>query len=245
MDWVLFRWRPRIALIFRCLWKGCCIYVTSCSSQKLLLAKSRVAPLKVQTLARLELQAAYLGCRLLKFVCEEIRNEPKTIFAWTDSSTVWHWINKPAYHWVAWAANRVATIQQVNSKYGVKWRHCPGACNLVDLASRGSSGGVLCSSDWFDGPIWLKRRDSWPVMFCPKVNGEVLQIFHHPSLFVNTVLIACRWWERLSRWPRILGLGARLLQWKYGKTESFWFAGSKWSAKCYSIVLSKNPCFQI
>ena len=60
---------------------GCCIYVTSRSSQKLVFAKSRVAPLKVQTLARLELQAAYLGCRSLKFVCEEMRIEPKAIFA--------------------------------------------------------------------------------------------------------------------------------------------------------------------
>ena len=90
---------------------GCCIYVTSHSSQKLLFAKSRVAPLKVQTLARLELQASYLGCRSLKFVCEGMRIEPKTIFAWTDSSTVWHWINKPAYHWVKRVANQVATIQ--------------------------------------------------------------------------------------------------------------------------------------
>ena len=135
---------------------GCCIYMTSRSSQKLLFAKSRVAPLKVQALARLELQAAYLECRLLKFVCEEMRIEPKTIFAWTDSSTVWHWINKPAYHWVTWVANRVATIQQVNSGYDVKWRPCPGAWNPADLASRGSSGAVLCTSDWFDGPIWLK-----------------------------------------------------------------------------------------
>ena len=140
------------------------VFVTSRSSQKLVFAKSRVAPLKVQTLARLELQASYLGCRSLKFVCEGMRIEPKAIFAWTDSSTVWHWINKPAYHWVTWVANRVATIQQVNSEYYVKWRHCPGAWNPADLASRGSSGTVLCSSDWFDGPIWFKNRDSWPVM---------------------------------------------------------------------------------
>ena len=108
----------------------------------------------------------------------------------------------------------------INSENDVKWRHCRGAWNPADLASRGFSGGVLCRSDWFDGPTWLKNRDSWPVMFCPKVNGEVLQTFHHPSLFVNTVVIPCRWWERLSRWPLILGFGAPLLQWKYGKTES-------------------------
>ena len=173
---------------------GCCIYVISRSSRKLLFAKSRVALLKVQTVARLELQAAYLGCRSLKFICEDLRIEPKAIFAWTDSSTVRHWIDKPAYHWVTWVANRVATIQQVNS-YDVKWRPCPGAWNPADRASRGSSGAALCSSDWFDGPMWLKSGDSWPVMFCPKVNGEVLQTFHHPSLFVNTVLITCRWWN--------------------------------------------------
>ena len=57
---------------------GCCIYVTSRSSQKLLFAKSSVAPLKVLTFSRLDLQAACLGCRSLKFVCEEMRIDPKT-----------------------------------------------------------------------------------------------------------------------------------------------------------------------
>ena len=139
-------------------------------------------------------------------------------------------------------ANRVATIQQVNSEYDVKWRHCPGAWNPADLASRGSSGGVLCSSDWFDGPTWLKNRDSWPVMFCPKVNGEVLQTFHHPSLFVNTVLITCRWWDCLSRWPQILGLGARLLNGSMEKRKAVLTCLIE--VKCCCIVLSKHPCFQ-
>ena len=34
------------------------------------------------------------------------------------------------------------------------------------------------------------------------------------------MLVSNRWWERLSVWTRVVGLGARLLQWRYHKTDS-------------------------
>ena len=78
---------------------GCCIYLVSSSCKRLIFAKARVASLVVQTLARLELQAAFVGIRALKFVCKELRVKPVSVSAWTDSSTVLHWIKKPAYEW--------------------------------------------------------------------------------------------------------------------------------------------------
>ena len=50
----------------KALW--CCIYVCGVSTQQLIYAKTRVAPLKLQTIARLELQATFLGSKCLKFV---------------------------------------------------------------------------------------------------------------------------------------------------------------------------------
>ena len=47
---------------------GCCIYLLNEKSQQLIYAKSRVAPLKLQTLARMELQAAYLDSKYPTFV---------------------------------------------------------------------------------------------------------------------------------------------------------------------------------
>ena len=46
---------------------GCCIYVAWEEESQLLFAKTKVTPLKVTTLARLELQAAYVGVRWLQF----------------------------------------------------------------------------------------------------------------------------------------------------------------------------------
>ena len=191
---------------------GCCIYVCGVSTQQLIYAKTRVEPLKLQTIARLELQAAYLGSKCLKFVCEELRFRPKAIFAWTDSATVWHWLQKPAYEWITWVANHVAFILDVQLDFVVKWLHCPGQQNPADVVSRGCPMNVLLSGTWFNGPPWMKNENQWPAQLQLKMSGEVLQTVRHPSLFVNSMLVSNRWWERLSVWTRVVGLGARLLQ---------------------------------
>ena len=79
---------------------------------------------------------------------------------------------------------------------------------------------VLLSGTWFNGPPWMKNENQWPAQLQLKMSGEVFQTVHHPSLFVNSMLVSNRWWERLSVWTRVVRLGARLLQWRYLKTNS-------------------------
>ena len=50
--------------------------------------KARVAPIKQQTITKLELQAALLGSRISKFICREHRITLSRTLFWTDSSTV-------------------------------------------------------------------------------------------------------------------------------------------------------------
>ena len=103
---------------------GCCIYLLSTNQSQLLFAKAREAPLKGHTLARLELQPAFMGSNCLTAVCAQLRVTVQRIAAWTDGLTVLHWLQRPAYHWKTWVANRVAAIKEIGNKHNIEWKHC-------------------------------------------------------------------------------------------------------------------------
>ncbi|XP_062703537.1 uncharacterized protein LOC134285991 [Aedes albopictus] len=66
----------------------------------LVMARSKVAPLKMMSIPRLELQAAVIGARLLQTVVEAHSLEIKQRFIWLDSKTVVSWIHseqRPAF----------------------------------------------------------------------------------------------------------------------------------------------------
>ena len=56
------------------------------------LAKTRVAPLKALTIPRLELMATLVGARLTKFVLQAIPSCDPSVFVWSDSQIVLHWV---------------------------------------------------------------------------------------------------------------------------------------------------------
>lgn len=99
---------------------GCAIYfkfITSNGHVKITLisGKSRVAPLKVVSLPRLELCAAYLLADLLNFV-KESYSERLTfdqIYAWSDSQVALAWLSASPHRWKTFIANRVAHIQEI------------------------------------------------------------------------------------------------------------------------------------
>ena len=76
------------------------------------MGKAGVAPSKRVTLPRLELLAAYITARFLKYVAEALPGMVNDIFAWSDSKVALHWIRKPSYHWKTFVANRVGSIHE-------------------------------------------------------------------------------------------------------------------------------------
>ena len=130
---------------------GACVYLVSNGKSELLMSKSRVAPLKVISLARLELCAAVLAARILKFVIEIMEIPEERSFLWTDSTIVLAWLAKPSYNWLTFVANRVSEVHTLVPK--CKWFHIKSSENPADVISRGINPiGLVSNTLWWNGP---------------------------------------------------------------------------------------------
>ena len=98
---------------------GACVYLVSSEQSALICDKPKVAPVKLQTLARLEMQVTFLCSAAVVFVCKGFRVKIDHVHAWTDRATVWHLLQRPAYYWKTCVANRVASIQESSQMYNV------------------------------------------------------------------------------------------------------------------------------
>ncbi|XP_068757631.1 uncharacterized protein [Montipora capricornis] len=77
-------------------------------SSQLVISKSRVAPIKKVSLPRLELLAAVVNARLLKFVVGAFPMKVARVVCWSDSMVALHWIKRQSSSWKPFVANRVA-----------------------------------------------------------------------------------------------------------------------------------------
>ncbi|XP_043259051.1 uncharacterized protein LOC122401156 [Colletes gigas] len=146
---------------------GACLYVRSIDElghikTKLLCAKSRVAPLKVVSLARLELCGAVLLASLVSTIHEINAFNFDSVRLWTDSTVVLSWLRKEPCTLKTFVANRVSEIQQKTDI--AVWHHVQSGDNPADLISRGqSSAEFLNDSLWRHGPAWLANNVAdWP-----------------------------------------------------------------------------------
>ena len=169
------------------------VYADGSVTVRIVAAKTRVSPVKSQTIPRLELVAAVVLSRLVVTVRNslEIVDSIET-FLWTDSTVVLFWINnhKP---WKQYVSSRVTEILEHTSRD--MWHHCPGHLNPADMPSRGLSGNELCNSEsWWNGPQFLQlSEDDWPIMTlfdsCEEAQLEIMKTPVSHS-FVTSVTMA-------------------------------------------------------
>lgn len=168
---------------------ACVVYIRSQHSKqefniRLLVAKSKVAPVKTLSIPRLELCGALLLARLLDYVLKSFGTtlHIDKVFAFTDSSIVLSWIHTPTYNLQTFVANRIEQINEVNSL--IKWFHIRSHLNPADVSSRGLLPDQLVNTElWWKGPPWmLSPVDEWPLVHSFSVKLDVV-----PELKANNI----------------------------------------------------------
>lgn len=128
----------------------------------LIMAKTRVTPLKPLSIPRLELQAALLASRLASTVEKELEIEISQRIFWSDSITVIRWIKAEPRTRQVFVAHRLGEIGELTKSS--EWRWVPSKLNPADDATRWSDESLSANQRWFTGPEFLqKEEDAWPV----------------------------------------------------------------------------------
>ena len=182
---------------------------------RLIASKSRIAPLKIIDIVRLELCGAVLSKRLRELVHTELGFKFERVFHLVDSEIVKAMIGRDSYGFNTFVANRLGEIHQTTKDE--EWFWINGKLNISDLTTRGADASELSeSSDWQRGPKFLSLAvQQWPIIskvdvtIIPELRtltNMVKERSSNESLADRFVL------SRFSKWTRLKYTTARVMK---------------------------------
>ena len=119
-------------------------------------AKSRLAEPGVNTILRLELEAALDAVKLAEMVKRKLKMPDCPCVFWTDSSIVSLSLRAESNRFPVFSRNRLSRIERHTCIHD--WPYVPSELNPADYASRGCAVDKLLASEiWFNGPEFLRK----------------------------------------------------------------------------------------
>lgn len=164
-------------------------------------AKSKVAPLKVLSVPRLELMAAVIGARMADSVAASHSYDIAETYFWTDSSTVLAWINSDHRKYHKFVGVRIGEILALTKMN--QWRWVPTKQNPADDATKWGNGPCFDPRNrWFCGPSFLFQPEAeWPTNTKAVSTNNELNCTHNIH---HVTPIALHEFSRFSKWERLL-----------------------------------------
>ncbi|XP_055623726.1 uncharacterized protein LOC129767128 [Toxorhynchites rutilus septentrionalis] len=185
---------------------ACVVYIRSlyngtprCS---LIAAKTKVAPLKPNSIPRLELQAALIGSRLLDNICKSLTITVAARYLWSDSTTVLAWLKSETRRYHQFVGFRVGEILSTTTVS--EWRKVQSKFNIADQATKWRDGPSFNPNDWwYTGPAFLMNPDdNWQKDDSEEFSTEedLRAAFLHHRVLSTPILQ----YLRFSKWKRFL-----------------------------------------
>lgn len=195
------------------------------------MAKTKVAPLKMLTIPKLELQAGVLGVRV-DVTVKNLHSFPiaRTIFI-SDARAVLAWIVARKLKLKQFVASRVSEI--LDSTTRAQWFHIASKHNVADDGTKCADQTMGNSNTrWFRGPEFLRDdHANWPITAADKMNlePEILAI-HRAALgsdlsFATHEEIKPRFKARWNLYVQLIARFMRITTYRLHKTQNAYSHG--------------------
>ena len=124
---------------------ACRVYEDGNITARMLISKSRMAPLKAVSIPRLEFLGAPIGLRLTRQVFFALKIPTNGVTHWVDSVNVGYWIQGQSREYKPFIAHHVGEVHEFSAPN--QWGYVSTDVNPADPGTKGLTVDELASAD--------------------------------------------------------------------------------------------------